>query len=538
VGLAASEKMAAARFNTADHKIFDHHVYVLCGDGCLQEGVSAEAMSFAAHEKLDNLILLFDSNDVTLDKMAEFTQSEDHAMRFEAYGWDVITLDDGHDLAAINAAIEEGKTNNNGKPTAIICKTIIGKGIDEVAGTNAAHGEAGVQFVDGARKSIGLPDEKWYVSPETYSFFGDKKAELKKGYDEWTETYAAWKKENPELATVLEDAKAKKRKSADEILAMIPASDGKPEATRQSGSNIINQISEALPTYVSGSADLHGSNKNYIKGAGDFGSGFGKTYAGKNFYYGIREHAMGGIANGLAYGGIFTPSCATFLVFADYMRATLRIASLAELPVSYILTHDSIGVGEDGPTHQPVETVSGLRVIPNMDVMRPADYDETAAAYTYSITKIDGPTSLILTRQNVPQLDADSDVKRQGTLKGGYVLKEESGDLETILIAAGSEVQFAEEAAKELGDGVRVVSMPCMSLFDKQSDEYKESGLPKSCTKRVAMEAGVSGLWYKYVGFEGKVLGVDRFGFSAPGDITFRELKMTTKDLVENVKSL
>jgi len=538
VGLAASEKMAAARFNTDDHKIIDHHVYVLCGDGCLQEGVSAEAMSFAAHEKLDNLILLFDSNDVTLDKMAEFTQSEDHAKRFEAYGWDVITLTDGHDLKAIHEAIEEGKNNNNGKPTVIICKTIIGKGIDEVAGTNAAHGEAGVAFVDGARKGLGLPDEKWYVSPETYSYFGDKKAELKKGYEAWSETYAAWKSANPDLAKTLEGALAKERKSADEILKMIPEKPEGAEATRQSGSNIINQISEALPTYVSGSADLHGSNKNYIKGGGDFGSGFGKTYAGKNFYYGIREHGMGTIANGMAYGGIFTPSCATFLVFADYMRATMRIASLAELPVSYILTHDSIGVGEDGPTHQPVETVSGLRVLPNMDVMRPADYEETAAAYTYSITKIDGPTSLILTRQNVPQLEASADTKRQGTLKGGYVLKEEEGDLEMILMAAGSEVQFAEAAAKELGKGVRVVSMPCMSLFDKQSAEYKESVLPSSCKKRVAMEAGVSGLWYKYTGLDGKVCGVDRFGFSAPGDITYRELKMTTEDLVAAAKSL
>merc|ERR1719224_13191 len=530
--------MAAANFNTEDHTIFDHHVYVLCGDGCLQEGVSAEAMSFAAHEKLDNLILLFDSNDVTLDKMAEFTQSEDHAKRFDAYGWDVITLTDGHDLKAIHKAVEEAKDNNNGKPTMIICKTIIGKGIDEVAGTNAAHGEAGVAFVEDARKSIGLPDEKWFVSEDTYSYFGDRKATLKKEYDAWTKTYGEWKKANPELASTLEGAVAKERKSADEILAMIPDAPEGAEATRQSGSNIINNIAEALPTYVSGSADLHGSNKNYIKGGGDFGSDFGKTYAGKNFYYGIREHGMGGIMNGISYGGIFTPSGATFLVFADYMRATMRIAALAELPVSYILTHDSIGVGEDGPTHQPVETVSGLRVFPNMDVMRPADYEETAAAYTYSITKTDGPTSLILTRQNVKYLTGvDASARRQGTLKGGYVLVKETADLEQIIIAAGSEVQFAEAAAKELGPGVRVVSMPCMNLFDKQSDAYKAEVLPADCENRVAMEAGVSGLWYKYVGLKGKVVGVDRFGFSAPGDITFRELGMSTENLIKECKA-
>jgi len=540
VGLAVSEKMAAATFNTEDHKIFDHHVYALCGDGCLQEGVSAEAMSFAAHEKLDNLILLFDSNDVTLDKMAEFTQSEDHAQRFDAYGWDVITLTDGHDLKAIHAAVEEAKSNNNGKPTAIICKTIIGKGIDEVAGTNAAHGEAGVEFVDGARKSLGLPDEKWHVSDDTYSFMKEKQAANKAVYDEWTETYAAWKAANGDKATILEDALAKKRKSAAEIMDMIPMKET-DEATRASGSTIINQVSDALPTYVSGSADLHGSNKNYIKGAGDFGSGFGKSYSGKNFYYGIREHGMGVIMNGISYGGIFTPSGATFLVFADYMRATMRIAALAELPVSYILTHDSIGVGEDGPTHQPVETVSGLRVFPNMDVMRPADYEETAAAYAYSITKgmacgtvqTTGPVSLILTRQNVKYLTGVSpQERRDGTMKGAYTLVKETADLERIIIAAGSEVQFAEAAAKELGAGTRVVSMPCMSLFDKQSAEYKESVLPSSCANRVAMEAGVSGLWYKYVGLQGKVVGVDRFGFSAPGDITFRELGMTTENLI------
>jgi len=540
VGLAVSEKMAAATFNTEDHKIFDHHVYALCGDGCLQEGVSAEAMSFAAHEKLDNLILLFDSNDVTLDKMAEFTQSEDHAQRFDAYGWDVITLTDGHDLKAIHAAVEEAKSNNNGKPTAIICKTIIGKGIDEVAGTNAAHGEAGVEFVDGARKALGLPDDKWHVSDDTYSFMKEKQAANKAVYDEWTTTYAAWKEANADKATILEDALGKKRKSASEIMDMIPMKET-DEATRASGSTIINQVSDALPTYVSGSADLHGSNKNYIKGAGDFGSGFGKSYSGKNFYYGIREHGMGVIMNGISYGGIFTPSGATFLVFADYMRATMRIAALAELPVSYILTHDSIGVGEDGPTHQPVETVSGLRVFPNMDVMRPADYEETAAAYAYSITKgmacgtvqTTGPVSLILTRQNVKYLTGCSpQERRDGTMKGAYTLVTETADLERIIIAAGSEVQFAEAAAKELGAGTRVVSMPCMSLFDKQSAEYKESVLPSSCTNRVAMEAGVSGLWYKYVGLDGKVVGVDRFGFSAPGDITFRELGMTTENLI------
>lgn len=345
VGLAISEKMSAKLFNTDEHKIIDHHVYVLCGDGCLQEGVSAEAMAYAAHEKLDNLILLFDSNDVTLDRMAKVSQSEDHAMRFMAYGWDVRTVTDGHDVSAIRKAIEECKVKN-GKPKAIIFKTVIGKGIDEVAGKPAAHGEGGVKFIEESRKKLGLPDEKWHVSSDTKSFFSDRKQKLKKKYDEWSSTFASWKAANPKLAKTLQSSLSKERKSNDEILSTIPVTTNQAEATRQSGSTIINHIAKALPTYLSGSADLHGSTKNYITNGGDFGSGDGKTYSGRNFLFGIREHAMGGICNGLAYGGIFTPSCSTFLVFADYMRPAIRLASLSELPVSYILTHDSVGVGE------------------------------------------------------------------------------------------------------------------------------------------------------------------------------------------------
>ena len=278
VGLAVSEKMAAARFNSPAHKIIDHSVFVLCGDGCLQEGVSAEAMSFAAHEKLDNLVLLYDSNDVTLDKMASFTQSEDHAKRFEAYGWDVVTVQNGHDLQAIHAAVEAAKGDRNGRPKAIILKTVIGQGIPEVAGTSAAHGEGGVKHVDTARAGLGLPaGEKWFVSPETRAYFAARKAKNQAAYAAWQDTYAGWKAEDPARAAVLEGALAKKRPSVEEVLATIPPSGGKPEATRQSGSSIINAIAAALPTYVSGSADLHGSTKNYIASGGDFGAGPGKT---------------------------------------------------------------------------------------------------------------------------------------------------------------------------------------------------------------------------------------------------------------------
>ena len=540
VGMAAAAKMAGARYNTEDHEILDHSVIALCGDGCLQEGCSAEAAAIAAHEKLDNLIYLYDANDVTLDKMADFTQSEDVGARFEAYGWDVVTID-GHDLAAISSAVDKAKTDKNGKPKLIICKTIIGKGIDAVAGTNAAHGEAGVEYVDDSKSSIGLPDEKFFVSQETRDFFAARKEALKADYDAWQTKYAAWKDANADLAKELQDAIDKKMPSVEEMFAEIPEFEaGAAMATRASGSEVLQGIAKACPMYVSGSADLHGSNKNYIKGGGDFGNpnsppGSGKTYAGRNLYYGIREHAMGSMLNGFAYYGLFRVSGATFLVFVDYLRAPVRVAALSELPVGYILTHDSIGVGEDGPTHQPVETVSGLRVMPNLDVIRPADSEETAGAFVASVERLDGPTALILTRQNVPDLDvASAKDRRYGTLKGGYVLKKESGDLETVIIAAGSEVQHAVKAAEALGDGVRVVSMPCMERFDRQDAAYKAEVLPAG-VKTIAMEAGVDGLWYKYAD---KVVGVNRFGISAPGDEVMEKLGMTADNLVAEIKSM
>jgi len=537
-GMAAASKMSAALFNTDEHTIFDNHIYCLVGDGCLQEGVSAEAACFSAHEKLDNLIVLYDANDVTLDKMAEFTQSEDVATRYEAYGWDVTTLTDGHDLTAISQAVESAKATDNGKPKLIICKTEIGRGIDAVAGTNAAHGEAGVKYVDESRAALGLPESKWHVSDETYAFFGEKKAAGQASYAAWQETYAAWQKANPEKAKILQDGIDGPTPSDAELFAAIPEHSGGDVATRVAGSEIINHIAAAVPLYISGSADLHGSTKNYIKGGGDFGADFGKSYSGRNVYYGIREHAMGCILNGFAYYGLFRPSGSTFLVFSDYMRAPVRIAALAELGVSYIWTHDSIGVGEDGPTHQPVETVSGLRVYPNLDVIRPADPEETAGAYVASIVKKDGPTALILSRQNLMTLSmVPAKDRREGTLKGGYVAIKEKGDLKCILIATGSEMQHAVNAAEKLGDGIRVVSMPCMERFDRMDAAYKESVLPTACRKRVAMEAGITAPWYKYVGIDGLCIGVDRYGFSAPGDITMKVFGMTAENLVEKVQA-
>jgi transketolase len=536
VGIAVSQKMAAARFNTAAHTIFNNHVVCLAGDGCLQEGVAAEAASFAGHYKLDNLVLIYDSNDVTLDAMADASQSEDAAKRFESLGWHVQQID-GHDFSAIAAALEKAK-NTAGKPHIVIAKTLIGKGIPEVAGTAKAHGEGGAKFIEAARKSLGLPEtEHFHVSAETHAFFAAHGTELAKKRAEWKKTFDAWSAANPELSAHLHAAVAGKGLSAAEISTKIPAfaSDSKI-ATRKAGSDVLQPIAAAMPLAVSGSADLYGSTLNYIAGAKDFTAA---SFDGRNIRYGIREHAMAAIMNGIAYDGIFHASGATFLVFADYARPSIRIAALSKLPVVYIFTHDSVGVGEDGPTHQPVETVSGLRVIPNLNVIRPADPEETAGAFAAAFSRRNGPTLLALTRQAVPLLSGISvEDRRNGAMKGGYIAQKETGSLHTILMASGSELQHAIAAAKQIGEGVRVVSMPSMDLFEQQTAEYRESVLPLSVRRRVAIEAGVRDLWFRYVGLDGAVIGIDRFGLSAPGNVVMEKLGITAQSVVDAAKSL
>ena len=533
VGYAVSAKMAAARFNTPEHTIFDHHVVALAGDGCMQEGVAQEAVAFAGHAHLENLIVIYDSNDVTLDAMAVASQNEDTAKRFEALQWDVQTVD-GHDRGAVAGAFQKANSAKS-KPQLIIAKTLIGKGIPEVAGTAKAHGEGGAKFIDAARKALGLPEEHFFVSQETREFFAAHKEQCLAHYNAWNATFQAWRAANPELAAQL-DAGIAKSVPAD-LLSRIPEfpADAKL-ATRKAGSDVLQPIAEALPLLVSGSADLYGSTLNYIATSKDWGPG---NYGGRNIRFGIREHAMAGIMNGIAYDGIFRASGATFLVFADYARPSIRIAALASLPTLYIFTHDSVGVGEDGPTHQPVETVSGLRVIPNLDVIRPADPEETAGAFAAALLRTNGPTLLALTRQAVPNLTIlPAQARREGVAKGAYILVKETAPLETILLSAGSEVQHAVAAAKELGAGTRVVSMPCMERFERQSPEYQEEVLPRAVRKRVAIEAGVSDLWYRWVGLDGKVVGIDRFGISAPGGKVMESLGMTAAKVVETARSL
>lgn len=523
VGYALSGKMAAAKYNTAEHKIIDSHIIALAGDGCLQEGVAREAAAFAAHNGLDNLILIYDSNDVTLDAMANITQGEDALKLWRALGWDAVQID-GHDLDAIAKAIQKAKKTDNGKPKIIIAKTIIAKGIPEVAGTAKGHGEGGAKFVDAAKKALGIPEgTHFHVSDDVKAYFADLKAKRSRIHKRWSKMYKEWGAANPVLKAELEAGSA----SAEDLLKFIPEypAEGKA-ATRNSGGEILNHLAKAAPKLITGSADLFGSTKNYIKDGGDYSAANPK---GRNIWFGIREHAMGAICNGIAYDGIFQASGATFLVFADYCRPSIRLAALAKLPVTYIFTHDSVGVGEDGPTHQPVETVSGLRVIPNLDVIRPADAEETAAAFSAAFSRTDGPTLLALSRQDLPhQGGVSASTRREGTLKGGYVLVHETAPLEAIVIATGSEVQWAVEGAKGK-PGVRVVSLPCFERFDRQSAEYRESVLPAAVTKRVAIEAGVSGLWWKYVGTQGQIIAIDRFGISAPGNTVFKELGITAE---------
>ena len=533
VGYAISAKMCEGRFNTPTHTIFDHHVFVLAGDGCLQEGVAQEASALAGHLGLDNLILIYDANNVTLDAMGPVSQSEDTAARYAAYGWEVHHID-GHDLDAIAGAIEKAKASKSGKPQFIIAKTIIGKGIPEVSGTNKAHGEAGVKFVSEARKALGLPDETFFVAPETKSYFEARKKSLGAAYAEWQKTFQAWRTANAELARELDDAVAGK---VPDLLKAIPAFDPASNiATRKAGSDILQHVASAMPLVTSGSADLHGSTLNYIKDGGDFNR---ENRTGRNLHFGIREHAMCGIMNGMAYDGIFRSSGATFLVFSDYGRPSIRIAALSHLPTVYIFTHDSVGVGEDGPTHEPVETVAALRAIPGLDVIRPGDPEETAGAFAAAFQKTTGPTMLVLSRQNIATLnEIPVDTRREGVFKGGYIAKKETAPLEIILLATGSELQHAMKAAAELGAGTRVVSMPCFERFESQSAEYKESVLPRTCRKRVSIEAGISDPWFRYVGLDGKTVAIDRFGLSAPGNIVMEQLGITPTHLVQAAKSL
>ncbi|MBV8378737.1 MAG: transketolase [Verrucomicrobia bacterium] len=549
VGMAVAALMAAARFNTTEHVIFDHHIICLCGDGCLQEGVAMEAAAFAGHQRLENLILIYDSNNVTLDAMAKETQSEDTAKKFEAMGWDAETID-GQDMEVVAAAIDRARKAGSGKPQFIVAKTLIGKGIPEVAGTQKAHGEGGAKYAEAARKGLGLPDEHYYVAPEVRDYFAKRREELLQDYNHWMQRFEAWKTANPELAKELAVSSAlsqqmsqqtdQKTPDTGRLFTAIPDFPADTKiATRKAGSEVLQPLSKITPLLIGGSADLYGSTLNYIgdpKITDDFKPGH---RGGRNIRFGIREHGMCSILNGIAAHGIFRPSGATFLVFADYCRPAIRLAALSHLPVIYVFTHDSIGVGEDGPTHEPVETVPGLRVIPNLDVVRPADPEETAGAFVAALERTEGPTLLALTRQTVPLLSSiDVKTRREGVLKGAYVARKESAPLELILLASGSELQHVLKAAEVLGPGTRVVSVPCFERFQRQPSDYQEEVLPRSCTRRVSLEASEPTSWYRFLSPQGQAIGIKRFGLSAPGGTVMKELGITAEHVIEVARNL
>src|SRR5213080_3711199 len=407
-------KMAQAHFNTSEHRIFDQHIFCLAGDGCLQEGVSAEASAFAGHFGLDNLILIYDSNAVTLDAPAKMTQSEDTAARFKAYGFDVQEIN-GHDMQAFLDALDSAKENDNGKPKFIVAHTLIGKGIPEVEGTFKAHGEAGAKFVDAARKGLGLPDEHYFVSKETSDYFAAHKKKLLADYDRWEKSYNDWRKKNGEQAKLL-DAAIDRKVDVDLLSKISEFPKDAKLATRKAGSEALQPVAQAMPLLISGSADLHGSTLNYIKDGGDFTR---DTPSGRNIRFGIREHGMCAIMNGISYHGMFRASGATCMVFADYCRASIRLGALSRLPNIYIFRHDSIRVGEDGPTHHPVEPVSSLRLIRHLDVLRPDDPEEPPGAFVAAVQRTDGPSLIALTRQVVPILtDIDVKMRREGVARG------------------------------------------------------------------------------------------------------------------------
>ena len=538
VGMALAESHLAGKFNRDQFNIVDHYTYVLASDGDLMEGISHEAASFAGHNQLDKLIVLYDSNDISLDGDLDKSFSEDTKQRFEAYGWNYILVENGNDLDEIDNAITQAKSQQG--TTIIEVKTIIGFGSPNKAGSNGVHGaplgeeERALTF-----KEYGLDPEKRFNVPEdVYEIF--KSTMLKRANENeeaWNNMLKNYSEAYPELAE--EFKLAMSGKLPNHYANALPEYDlNHSGASRADSGEIIQKLSKSVPSFFGGSADLAGSNKSNVKEAKDYNK---DTPEGKNVWFGVREFAMGAAVNGMAAHGGLHPYAATFFVFSDYLKPALRLSSIMGLNSTFIFTHDSIAVGEDGPTHEPIEQLAGLRAIPNMNVIRPADGNETRVAWEVALESEQTPTSLVLTRQNLPTLDVDKQTVENGVRKGAYIVFETEQQLEYLLLASGSEVNLAVEAAKELeqqGKGVRVISMPNWYAFEQQSSEYKESILPSDVTKRIAIEMASPLGWHKYVGIEGKVIGIDSFGASAPGDLVVEKYGFTKENILKQVRSL
>jgi len=514
VGMALAEALLAARYNTSKHTIVDHHTYALASDGDLMEGISHEAASLAGHLKLGKLVVLYDDNLISLDGPTDLIFSENVEQRFESYGWHTVRAA-GHDRDEVDAAIEAAR-KETGRPTLIICRTIIGKGSPNKAGTNGVHGAAlGPDEVAATRKALDWEYPAFTVPGEVRPLFEQGGAAGSKARTDWESTFTEWKTANPDLATLWARTAARELPAGwDADLPKFSPGD-KALATRAASGKVINAIAARIPELIGGSADLKSSNNTEVQGEDAVSA---DNFGARNLWFGVREHAMGAAMNGLSLHGNIRPYGATFLTFSDYVRPAIRLGALMKQPVIYVFTHDSVFLGEDGPTHQPVEHIAALRTIPNVWVIRPADANETVAAWRITLQRTDGPTALILTRQGLPILD-DAAVGRD-TERGAYVLESASdADPQLLLIATGSEVSTVCEAAKLLrADGIRirVVNIPCWELFDQQSQSYKDEVLPPNVTKRLAVEAASPFGWERFVGSEGAIQGIDTFGASAP----------------------
>ena len=535
VGMAQAERFLASRYNKEGFPIFDHYTYVIAGDGCFMEGVSAEASSYAGLQKLDKLIVLYDSNDINLDGETKDSFTEDVRARYEAYGWNTEFVQDGTDIEAINAAIESAKAS--GKPSLIEVKTVIGHGAPNKQGTNGVHGAPlGPDETAAARENLGWNHAPFEIPKEVYADFKENTVDRgRQAYDTWVALVDEYKQSYPELGSEL--ARILEGKDAVEFqFSDFPAvENGYSQATRNSSQDALNVIADKVPTFLGGSADLAHSNMTYIKSEGLQDD---EHRLNRNIQFGVREFAMGAILNGMSLHGGLRVYGGTFFVFSDYVKAAVRLSALQGLPVTYVFTHDSIAVGEDGPTHEPIEHLAGLRAIPNLNVYRPADARETQAAWYQAVTSKSTPTALVLTRQN---LTVEEGTDFDKVSRGAYVVHETAADFDTILLASGSEVNLAVASAKALeseGYKVRVVSVPSTDVFDAQDQAYKEEVLPNAVRRRVAIEMAASLPWYKYVGLDGAVIGIDTFGASAPAAKIIEEYGFTVENIVEKVKGM
>ena len=536
VGMAMAEAHLSSVFNKEGFPVVDHYTYVLGGDGCMMEGISSECFSLAGTLGLSKLIVFYDSNNISIEGSTDIAFTEDVVTRFKAFGFQTIEVEDGNDLEAIGKAIEEAKADKT-RPSLIKVNTLIGYGCPAKQGKASAHGEPlGVDNVAALKENINWPCKGDFEVPkEVYDHYKELADNMAKAEDKWNELFAAYVEKYPEMKELWDNYfdgyDMSDLFNSDEYWAK----GDKPEATRSTSGTILNMIKKAMPNLIGGSADLAPSNKTNMKDAGDFSK---DNYAGTNLHFGVREQAMAAIGNGLALHGGLKAFVATFFVFSDYVKPMARLSALMKLPLTYVFTHDSIGVGEDGPTHEPIEQLATFRSLPDFTVFRPCDRTETAAAWMYAVENECGPTGLVLTRQNLPQMEGSS----KDALKGGYVIAEsEKAVPDAIIIASGSEVSLAVNAKEELkksGIDVRVVSMPSMELFDKQSAEYKESVLPNAVRKRVAVEALSDFGWYKYVGLDGKVIAMEGFGASGPAATLFEHFGFTVDNVVKTVKEV